>query len=561
MSLNLGIIASSRTTAASLLLDTYTGAATAYSLRKLRTAYTGAAIRVRRSSDNTETDIGFSGGGLDTTALTTFVGAGNGFVTKWYDQSGNARDVGQGTNANQPIIVLSGTVYTVNSKPAVLFNGTSTELRTSTIASWLTATPYTFILVDRVNTIKVDNYFCGTSGVSGLTDRAIIVGYRNGSQVTLAQYNDDANFSFTQVQQQRLHNIYFKFPNSEYFINNTSLGTQTNPANGANITDGGFQIGRAYGEGALYYNGYLQEVIAYPSNQLTNRTGINTNINLYYSIYWQGNGNALLDLYPSAAAAYSLRNLSSTYFGPLVRVRRSSDNTEQDIYGIYTGVLDSASLLAFCGVGDGFISIWYDQSGKGFNATQTTTANQPQIVSSGVIILNNSKPSVQFNGTSQVMSQAINFTGGNYYTFTSALSANVQTGYRGIFAIQFASSFGFTAYSNLTTANKWGGYQVYTTPNEQPANSSFQGAGMTLIGMRGFANQEANSSLFYKNNASDGTYNNSVGQIGHIGGLAGASQHLSGKISEIVVWNYLVVGNAPNISGINSNINSYYTIY
>lgn len=287
MSLNLGIIASSRTTAsASLLLDTYSGAAAAYSLRKLRTAYTGAAIRVRRSSDNTETDIGFNvGGGLDTNALTTFVGAGNGFVTKWYDQTSNARDAVQTTTANQPTIVLSGSIYTINSKPAILFNGTSTELRTSTIASWLTATPYTFILVDRVNTIKNDNYFCGTAGVLGLTDRAIIAGYRSSSQVTLAQYNDDANFTFTQVQQQKLHNIYFKFPNSEYFINNTSLGTQANPANGANITDGGFQIGRAYGNGTLNYNGYLQEVIAYPSNQLSNRTGINTNINSYYTIY------------------------------------------------------------------------------------------------------------------------------------------------------------------------------------------------------------------------------------------------------------------------------------
>jgi hypothetical protein len=45
--------------AASLLLDTYSGAAVAYSLRKLRTAYSGSAIRVRRSSDNAEQDFGF----------------------------------------------------------------------------------------------------------------------------------------------------------------------------------------------------------------------------------------------------------------------------------------------------------------------------------------------------------------------------------------------------------------------------------------------------------------------------------------------------------------------
>jgi hypothetical protein len=37
-----------------LLLDDYPNAAVAYSLRKLRTDYTGNSIRVRRSSDNAE---------------------------------------------------------------------------------------------------------------------------------------------------------------------------------------------------------------------------------------------------------------------------------------------------------------------------------------------------------------------------------------------------------------------------------------------------------------------------------------------------------------------------
>ena len=58
-----------------LLLDTYPNAAVAYSLRKLRTAYLGSAIRVRRSVDNTEQDFGFDiNGDLDTTTLLDFVG-------------------------------------------------------------------------------------------------------------------------------------------------------------------------------------------------------------------------------------------------------------------------------------------------------------------------------------------------------------------------------------------------------------------------------------------------------------------------------------------------------
>jgi len=56
-------------------LDTYPNAAVAYSLRKLRTAYTGSAIRVRRSVDSAEQDIAFVGNDLDTTSMLDFVGA------------------------------------------------------------------------------------------------------------------------------------------------------------------------------------------------------------------------------------------------------------------------------------------------------------------------------------------------------------------------------------------------------------------------------------------------------------------------------------------------------
>jgi hypothetical protein len=95
-----------------LLLDEYPNAAAAYSVRKLRTAYTGFAIRVRRSSDNTEQDIGFSSGNLDTTSLTSFCSGTDGFVTTWYDQSGNANNASNSTAINQPQIVSAGVILT-----------------------------------------------------------------------------------------------------------------------------------------------------------------------------------------------------------------------------------------------------------------------------------------------------------------------------------------------------------------------------------------------------------------------------------------------------------------
>ncbi len=109
-------------------LDTLPTPGAAYSVRRLRSAYSGPLIRVRRSSDNTEMDINALGtgcGDLDTTALLAFVGGGNGYIRTWYDQSGNALDITQTTNGNQPRIVNSGTVDTISGgRPGVRWLGT-----------------------------------------------------------------------------------------------------------------------------------------------------------------------------------------------------------------------------------------------------------------------------------------------------------------------------------------------------------------------------------------------------------------------------------------------------
>ena len=111
------------------ILDDITGGLAAYSTRRLREDYLGHALRVRRSSDNTEQDIGFSGDVLDTAALTSFVGAGDGHVVTWYDQStGTARDVTQATAAAQPRIVVGGTVQTRGGHPVAVFDGTDDHL-------------------------------------------------------------------------------------------------------------------------------------------------------------------------------------------------------------------------------------------------------------------------------------------------------------------------------------------------------------------------------------------------------------------------------------------------
>ena len=100
----------------------------------------------------------------------------------------------------------------------------------------------------------------------------------------------------------------------------------------------------------------------------------------------------------SSVGAYSLNLVRSNYTGFCIRVRRSSDNTEINI-GFVNGFLDIITLLSFVGVGTGFVTIWYDQSGAGLNVFQTNASFQPRIVISGVLNTANSKPSINFNGS------------------------------------------------------------------------------------------------------------------------------------------------------------------
>lgn len=99
----------------------------------------------------------------------------------------------------------------------------------------------------------------------------------------------------------------------------------------------------------------------------------------------------------SVVAAFSLRKLREAYTGPLVRIRRSSDNSELDVYADTSGNLDTAAITAFTGSGTAFVTTWYDQSGQGNNATQTTTSAQPFLMSAGTMVTVNGRPAIQAN--------------------------------------------------------------------------------------------------------------------------------------------------------------------
>ena len=91
--------------------------------QRIVTNYNGPLIRVRRSSDNATQNIGLSGSNLDTASLLSFVGAGDGFVTQIFDQFNGGADAFQNTASKQAKIVNGGSLITIGSSPALLFDG------------------------------------------------------------------------------------------------------------------------------------------------------------------------------------------------------------------------------------------------------------------------------------------------------------------------------------------------------------------------------------------------------------------------------------------------------
>ena len=101
------------------ILNQFPGASLGLSLELLDKDYSGFCIKVRRSSDNNELDIGFSNDVLDTASLLDFVGSGNGFVTIIYDQVGS-NNMTQTTSSLQGQIVSNGSVILKGGKPCII---------------------------------------------------------------------------------------------------------------------------------------------------------------------------------------------------------------------------------------------------------------------------------------------------------------------------------------------------------------------------------------------------------------------------------------------------------
>lgn len=253
------------------ILDDYPGAAAAYSLRLLNTDYTGDAVTVRRASDNTTTNIGFVDGELDVDALNTFCSGTDGFVTVWFDQSGNGNDAANTTASEQPKIFDSvDGVILENGKAAIEF-GSSISLRSAFDSSIYPISGFITFKGQVGRFLFDDDNDINTNSLVILNSTDIRLYNASGANI-VHTISDD----FTT---QHLASFIVDSTNSQIGIDSDfTTGTM-----GVDSLSGVTLLNNA--NGTLGTNGTIQEAIIYPTSQSSNRTGIEANINDFYSIY------------------------------------------------------------------------------------------------------------------------------------------------------------------------------------------------------------------------------------------------------------------------------------
>lgn len=275
----------------SYLLDDYSGAKFAYSLRKLSTSYSGPLIRVRRSSDNAEQDIGAAiCNELDTAALKTFVGTGgsdDGFIVYMYDQSGNAIDAYQGTYAAQAFIMDDGVVLRTSGKVTMVFSGNDTYALTVSIT---TNSVYVFGVASKFsfdgNTYARFLSFANASNDFNSTGTWLPISFSEVPDIQTYRHPGPSGAAIAPYTYGQRYLIYSFLDASNIGMALDAGTANTVMTSGASLAITKAQIGStAFFDPGSYLAGHVQELVVWNTDVSASRTGIETNINNYWNVF------------------------------------------------------------------------------------------------------------------------------------------------------------------------------------------------------------------------------------------------------------------------------------
>ncbi len=209
-----------------------------------------------------------------------------------------------------------------------------------------------------------------------------------------------------------------------------------------------------------------------------------------------------------------------------------------DIGFNFLGLLDTTTLLSFCGVNSGFVTTLYDATGNSRHAIQTTTGAQPRIVNAGVLETENGQPTIRFLGLQRLVTSLA--LPSNVSQFTGNVVSRITGGdYGRIIALAPAGTADFSntqscvlLYKNAPTTNSLASYRGVAMSVSGVVNNLFVGS--SIYG--------ASNNIVYR----DGVAGNTVTTSFPLGavyiGIGGAPQvttnveYLVGSISEVTYF-------------------------
>ena len=473
-----------------LLLDTYSGAAAAYSLRKLRNDYTGSAITVRRSSDNTSTNIGFdANGNLDTTALTTFVGSNN--TALYSEEFDNVW-----WNKNNVTVTTNQTMAPDGTMTADLLSesGTLNHAIGNTVAS------STF-----------------TSGTSWNVSVYLKKGPGTSAPDTIALSFSNGNILNT--------------PSVLFNISTGVVVTSSNPWNDANFGSSIVDVGGGWWRCAMWGTTTISQGRSAQYGVIR----FNNNLNTITTAYYTGNVQANVYIWG-------------------YQFVRALNNTSVLTTQPYTKTTTTAA-------GNGFVSVWFDQSGNNNNQSSSTLIKQPQIVNSGSLITRNGKPAIYFSNN--MMQSGRVFSTSNFSIFStlsgnSGQSNNVllcqHTGAADVGRTVFIQPSDVASpYNKLKTFfNNGTSYSIIS--NNVVFDNALKLVNITSNGS-GTTTQFVNST---QEGILSGQSWTPINALTTLGSLGNTFSPYTGYVGELVMY---ATNQLTNRTGIESNINTYYTIY
>lgn len=164
------------------------------------------------------------------------------------------------------------------------------------------------------------------------------------------------------------------------------------------------------------------------------------------------------DVVPNAVMWWGLRAYSVAMAGTkAVRIRRDSDNTEQDFNTLSNGNLDIASISSFIGAANAFVTKLYDQSGNGRDLSQSTAGQQPQLQFSVL----GSLPGLLFTAANNTVLNTASIISGSLPFTVSSVAKIVDNG----------------VVQSLTVSNDGGSTfpNVYYNPGTPPVANMYNG--------------------------------------------------------------------------------------